>query len=73
MTTERLPLEGKTAIVTGAASGIGLAIAELFLHQGAKVVAEDINPKVKDQFAERKNAVALIGDVSKEKTAFCRR
>lgn len=35
-------LEGKVALVTGAASGIGLAITELFLDEGACIVAADI-------------------------------
>ena len=35
----------KTAVVTGAASGIGLALAEELLQSGAdKVVLADINP-----------------------------
>ena len=36
-------LKGKSAIVTGAASGIGQAIAQLFAQEGAKVVVNDIN------------------------------
>ncbi len=36
-------LENKTAIVTGAASGIGLAIAKMFLQEGASVVFSDVN------------------------------
>jgi NAD(P)-dependent dehydrogenase (short-subunit alcohol dehydrogenase family) len=36
-------LKNKIAIVTGAASGIGRAIAEVFAQQGAKVVVADIN------------------------------
>jgi NAD(P)-dependent dehydrogenase (short-subunit alcohol dehydrogenase family) len=36
-------LAGKTAIVTGAASGIGRATAALFREQGASVIAADVN------------------------------
>lgn len=36
-------LNGKRAVVTGAASGIGLAIAELFASQGANVVLIDLD------------------------------
>lgn len=36
-------LSGKVAIVTGAASGIGAASAELMAHEGATVVVADIN------------------------------
>jgi NAD(P)-dependent dehydrogenase (short-subunit alcohol dehydrogenase family) len=36
-------LEGKVALVTGAASGIGRATAELFAAMGARVVASDVD------------------------------
>lgn len=36
-------LEGKVALVTGAASGIGLAIARAFAEQGARVTLTDID------------------------------
>lgn len=36
-------IEGRTAFVTGAASGIGLAIAETLISAGAKVVLSDLN------------------------------
>jgi 2-keto-3-deoxy-L-fuconate dehydrogenase len=36
-------LAGKTCVVTAAAQGIGRAIAQAFLHDGAKVIAVDLN------------------------------
>jgi len=53
--------------VTGAASGIGRAIAELLHARGAKIVAEDIDPTVKE--LERDGLVALVADVTTEGTA----
>jgi 3-hydroxybutyrate dehydrogenase len=40
---ERVRLKGKTAIVTGAASGIGLGIAQRFAAEGASVVIADLD------------------------------
>jgi rhamnose utilization protein RhaD (predicted bifunctional aldolase and dehydrogenase)/NAD(P)-dependent dehydrogenase (short-subunit alcohol dehydrogenase family) len=42
----RPPFTGEVALVTGAASGIGRACAELLLQQGAAVVGLDLNPGV---------------------------
>jgi NAD(P)-dependent dehydrogenase (short-subunit alcohol dehydrogenase family) len=36
-------LDGKVAVITGAASGIGLATLELFVEEGARVLAADFN------------------------------
>ncbi|MBA3449349.1 MAG: SDR family oxidoreductase [Pseudaminobacter sp.] len=38
-----MPLSGKTAIVTGGAGGIGLAIAQRFLRDGARVMIADVD------------------------------
>lgn len=44
-------LKGKTALVTGSASGNGRAIATLFAQEGAKVVLADINKEGVEQVA----------------------
>jgi 3alpha(or 20beta)-hydroxysteroid dehydrogenase len=61
-------LSGKTALVTGAASGIGKAIATVFVHEGAYVLVADI-----DEDGGRRTAAELGSsaefhslDVSKE-------
>ena len=60
-------VDGKVAIVTGAASGIGRATVELLHARGAKVVAEDINPTVEG--LARDGIVPLVADVSREDSA----
>lgn len=45
-------LENKVAIVTGGASGIGKAIVELFVKEGAKVVIADLNEDWGSKLAE---------------------
>jgi NAD(P)-dependent dehydrogenase (short-subunit alcohol dehydrogenase family) len=45
---ELFSVENKVALVTGAAGGIGRAIAELYAELGGKVVASDINEDMLD-------------------------
>ena len=51
-----MKLQGKVAVVTGAASGIGRAIATAFLEEGARTVLADI-----DQTRCAQRAAALPG------------
>jgi len=58
-------LKDKVCIVTGAASGIGLAVAEAFSKEGAKVVMADINEEKLIEEAERIGQEYFKCDLSK--------
>ena len=62
--------QGKTIVITGAASGIGRATALIFAREGANVVCADINESGVKETAEQVNAIgsqalALTIDVTK--------
>lgn len=64
-------LDGKVAIVTGAAGGIGSATVKLFIEQGASVVLADLDEagaaRVAASLGERTAAVAVVrADVTRE-------
>jgi 3-hydroxybutyrate dehydrogenase len=63
-------LDGKVAVVTGAASGIGKEIARTYVEAGAKVVIADLNQKGADATADElggsTKAVGVAMDVTNE-------
>jgi NADPH:quinone reductase-like Zn-dependent oxidoreductase len=56
--------QDKVVIVTGAASGIGLAVAEQFAGAGAKVVVSDIQVEAGQAAADRFGGIFVVGDLS---------
>ena len=62
-------LDGQNAVITGGASGIGLATARLFLEEGARVTIADINSETLHPAAEELSALgpvhAVEADVSR--------
>lgn len=65
-------IDGKTAIVTGAANGIGLAVARHLLGQGARVMLVDMDEtklsQEYDALADKENADWFAGDLREKLT-----
>ena len=61
-------LQGRTALVTGAASGIGRAIADRFVAEGARVVYADLDDAAARRAADATGGIAVAMDVSDEQS-----
>src|SRR5213080_1478560 len=61
-------LDGRSAIVTGSARGIGRATAELLSEQGAQVLINDLDGDVAEQASNelKGETVSFAGDLTKE-------
>ena len=57
-------LDGKVALVTGATSGIGLAIAERFAEEGARLMLTGRNQPSGESLAKKLDADFIAGDVT---------
>src|SRR5262249_27924058 len=55
-------LEGKIALITGAARGLGAAIARRFAGEGAKVIVNDLSPEAARAAAEPLGRIGLAAD-----------
>jgi 3-hydroxybutyrate dehydrogenase len=64
-------LKGKVAIVTGAASGIGLACAERLNAEGARMVLADVNEEAGAEHAKRIGGRFIAADLTQRRD--CRR
>ena len=61
-----MEIKGKIAVITGGASGIGLAMAVRFIREGATVVISDINEKALAEKAAEIGATGIPANVAKE-------
>lgn len=59
-------IEGQGIVVTGAARGIGRALAARFVAEGARVVVNDLDPAATRATADEMGAVAVPGDAASE-------
>jgi len=63
--------EGRTAVITGGASGIGLGAAKRFAALGMKICLADLSQEALDRAAEQLSAARVL-TVPPERTRLCR-
>lgn len=60
------PLAGRCALITGGASGLGLAVARAFRAAGASLVLLDLDPAAATRAEELGEAIAVKGSVTRK-------
>ncbi len=60
----RVDLTGKTALVTGAGSGIGYGVAKVLAENGAQVLVNDISPELAQEAARQIKGRPFPGDIT---------
>ncbi len=68
-TLRQIDVRGKVAVITGAVSGIGAALAERLAARGARMVLSDISSTTLHQVADRVGATPVVADVAASKHA----
>ncbi len=63
-------LAGQTAVITGGAQGLGYAIAERFIEEGARVVLGDLNLEATNQAVEKLGGIDVARAVKCDVTAY---
>lgn len=59
-----MQLDGRVAVITGAASGIGLAMVATFIEAGADVVAVDISAAALEPLRDQPRVLTVVADVA---------
>ena len=59
------PHQGKVAIVTGSAAGIGFACAQTLAEQGAKVIGIDLSPEIEEEM-EKIGGVGIVANLTED-------
>ncbi|MGN1344140.1 MAG: SDR family NAD(P)-dependent oxidoreductase, partial [Traorella sp.] len=57
-------LDGQVALISGAANGMGYTMVETFVKEGAIVIACDVLKNVEEKWANTKNVVPMVLDVT---------
>jgi NAD(P)-dependent dehydrogenase (short-subunit alcohol dehydrogenase family) len=64
-----MDIKGQIAVITGGASGLGAATAQVFADAGAKVALLDVNLAAAQQTADKLGGIAVKCDVTDEQSA----